>query len=69
VHNEKNQIWFDSSNRYPPFFITAALIGMSDRVRIIKNDRRSLESDLVFPAIDSTLALIPLKSHGRAIIG
>ncbi len=64
MDNQENRTWSYGTNRYPAFLLVKGGVTLSNRARVVKDENRSFEANIVLAKVLPVLGLVPFKSHG-----
>jgi len=65
MDNQENRTWSYGTNRYPAFLLVKGGVTLRNRARVVKDENRSFEANIVLAKVLLVLGLVPFKSHGR----
>jgi hypothetical protein len=66
VYDKQNRARSDGSDGYPALLVLECVVAPRDGVRIVENERRSFEANIVLPKVLPILALIPFELHRQS---
>ena len=64
MDNQENRTWSYGTNRYPAFLLVKGGVTLRNRARVVKDENRSFEANIVLVKVLAVLVLVPFKSHG-----
>ena len=64
MDNQEDRTCSYGTNRYPAFFLVKGGVTLRNRARVVKDENRSFEANIVLAKVLPVLGLVPFKSHG-----
>src|SRR5271165_761339 len=65
VDDEKYHSWSNGSQDVPALFVLQERVALRQNIRIIENESRSLEADIMLQQVPLVLSFVPFKTHSR----